>query len=231
MRMRLIRTLILSMLLAGLSVEAASAQSIPITAKATQPEDTNGPACSEPANPQALNAEVNLCIDRLVKAYVQDIPGARLDVTVSLQNDLELLPTPDENQLAPRTQPVRATSWSPQAMRTQGLATAPAFSESATSSAVHLPAVTIWASTEIEDSASLTFASASTLDRKLTRARLRTQEEAKLRQSRQLQRDLNEHCRQMHLSNIECRLKLKNQKLSAIGHTGQSARSQPQANH
>lgn len=233
-RMRLIRRLSLLVLLAVLVAGSTSAQSLPPptgSAKAIQLQTTDGISCSEPPYRQSVNVEVNLCVDRLVDADAQGIPGVRLDVTVLPENDPELLATTDENQFASRPQPAGATFWGPLSIRARGLATTPALSESASSSPAPLPAVTILPSTEIEDSPSLTFASASTLDRKLTRARLRTQEEAKLRRSRQLQRDLNEQCLQMHLSDLECSLKLKSQKLSAIGQAGQSARSQPPANH
>lgn len=233
MQMRLILRLSLLVLLAVLVAGPTSAQSLPSPAgpaKAIQLQSTEGLSCSEPPHPQSANAEVNLCVDALVRADVQDTPGARLDVTVLPENDPELLPTPDEQQFASRAQPARATTWSPQAMRAQELATAPTFSESASSSAVYLPAVAIPASTEVDDSVSLDPAAASTLDRKLARARFRTQEESKLRQSRQLQRDLNEQCRQIHLSNLECRLKLKDQKLATVGHRAVPANSSRQNN-
>jgi hypothetical protein len=231
--MRLIHRLSLLAPLASLLAAAASAQSPPPpagTVQAMQQPSTESILCLEPSSPQAVAAAVELCVDRLVKANTQEIPGARLDVAALPENDLELLSTPDQNQFVSPPRPPGVTSWSPKAIAIQPLATTPAISESPGSSALQLPAVTILASTEVDDSASLDLVSASSLDRKLNRARVRAQQEARLRRARQAQKDLDQQCRQMHLSNLECRLKLKNQKQSPLGHTDQIAQSHRQTN-
>ncbi|MFZ0792984.1 MAG: hypothetical protein WAM65_04375, partial [Candidatus Korobacteraceae bacterium] len=65
--MRLIR-LSLLLLLVVLLAAAASPQSIPVTAKSRQSQDTDRSVCPEPSIPQAVSAQVNLCVDRLVDA-------------------------------------------------------------------------------------------------------------------------------------------------------------------
>jgi len=229
-RMRLIRRSLLS-LLAVLVAETTLAQSMPVTAGSKRPQHASSVACPEPSNPQAVAAEVNLCNDRLIDADVQDIPGARLDLNVVPQNDPELLAAPDENQFPSPARPPGATSWSPHAtLATASIAT-PAVSRSTGPSVLQPSAAPALAPAEAAGNSSFDLASASTLARKLTRNRLRTQEEARLRQSRQQQKDLNQVCRQMHLSDLECRLKLKAPKLATIGHqTVTVANSPRQAN-
>jgi hypothetical protein len=233
MQMQLIRRLSSSVLLAGLIALAASAQSVSPTirtAKAVQLQSIDSIFCSEPLNPQAVSAAVNLCMDRLVRADVQEIPGVRLDLNVVPANDPELLATPGQNQFASRPQLAGATLWGPQAIRARGLEAIPTVSGPDSWSAVQLPAAPILAPTEIDNSAPLDFASASTLARKLSRARSRKQVQEKQHQSRQLQKDLGDHCRQLHLSDLECRLTLKTQKLSAIGQMNRIAKPRQQEN-
>ena len=228
--MRLICRLSLLVLLAVLVAKSTPAQSAPPPvrpAKAIYLQTTDGISCSEPPHPQSVDTEVDLCVNALVKANVQDTPGVRLDVTVLPENDPELLASPDESQFASRPQLPDATSWSHQPIGSPVLETAPVPAPPAAQ--LPVPSATLSAA-EPGDGSSIDLASLSTPGRKLARARIRTQEEARQRQSRQLQKDLNEQCRQMHVSNLECRLKLKNQKVSAIGQAGQSATSQPQAN-
>lgn len=232
-RMRLIHRLSLPALLAVLVAAAALAQSVSPTtgaARAMQLQSANSTFCPEPPNPQAVSAAVNLCMDCLIRADVQDVPGVRLDQNVLPGNDPELLAIPEQNQFASRPQMAGATSWRPLAIRPQRLGATPTLSGPASSSAVQLPALAILASTEVDNSVSLDFAYASTLDRKLSRARSRKQAEEQRRQSRELQKDLGEQCRQLHLSDLECRLKLRTQKLSAIGHTDRIAKPRQQEN-
>jgi hypothetical protein len=235
--MRLIRRLsllvLLAVLLAVLIAGPASAQSLPPPtglAKAIQLQSTDAISCSEPPHPQSVNAEVDLCVNALVKTDVQETPGVRLDVTVLPENDPEMLAMPDPNEFPSRAPLTRTTSWGPPAIGVQKLSTSRALSESARPPPEQFSAIAILASTEVQDNASLDLTKASELDRNLARARIRKQEEARLRQSRQLQRDLNEQCRQMHLSTLECRLKLKDQKLATVGHRAVPANSSRQAN-
>lgn len=230
MRIRLIRPLSLLVLPVVLVAGPTSAQSLPPPAgpaKAIQLQSTDGISCSAPPPPQSVNAEVNLCVDALVQADVQDTPGIRLDVTVLPENDPEVLASPYANQFTSRSPPPGATSWSQQLIRSPVLETAPAPALPAAQLPV-LPATL--SAAEPGDRPSIDLASLSTQDRKLARAHIRTQEEARLRQSRQRQKDLNEQCRQMHGSNLECRLKLKSQKLATSGHRTALANSSQQAN-
>jgi len=150
-----------------------------------------------------------------------------LDVTVLPENDPELLASPDESQFASRPQLPDATSWSHQPIGSPVLETAPVPALPAAQLPV-LPATL--SAAEPGDRYSIDLASLSTHDRKLARARIRTQEEARQRQSRQLQKDLNEQCRQMHGGDLECRSKLKSQKLATSGHRTALANSSWQAN-
>ncbi len=233
MQMRLIRHLSLLVLLAVLIAGTTSAQSMPPptgSAKAIPSQSADGTSCSEPPHPQSVNADVDLCVDALVKADVQDAPGVRLDVIVLPGNDPELLASQDKNRVASRHQLPSATSWGPQRFR-QELGATPTPSESASLSPAQSPAFTIRPSPEVADNTSLDLVNVSILDRNLARARVRKQEEARLRQSRQMARDQKEQCRQINLSNLECRLQLKNQKLLPTDHTGALPMSEQPANH
>jgi hypothetical protein len=228
--MRLIRRLSLLVLLAGPVAGPASAQSLPPPtgpAKAIQLQSTDGISCSEPPYPQSVNGEVNICVDALVKADVQDTPGLRLVVTVLPENDPELLTSPYANRFTSRSPPPGATSWSQQPIGSPVLETAPVPAPPAAQ--LPVPSATLSAA-EPGDGSSIDLASLSTQDRKLARARILTQEEARQRQSRQLQKDLNEQCRQMHGGDLECRSKLKSQKLATSGHRTALANSSWQAN-
>jgi len=232
--MLLIRRLTLLALLAVLVAGPTSAQSLPLPArpaKAIQPQGTDGNSCSESPHPQAVSAEVSVCVDAQLQTDVQNTPGVHLDVTVLPENDPEMFAAKDQNQFASRAQPTGVTSWGPQPIAVERLETPPVPSESASSFPGQLPAIAMLPPTEVAGNTSPNLTAASTLDRKLARVRIRKQQEASLQHSRALQEGLDQLCQQMHLSTLECRLKLKNQKQSAPSYTAQTAKSYHQPQH
>ncbi|SRR5579875_349037 len=237
---QLIRFLLL-VLLVALLAEAAMAQNATRasgTAAARQPQALDpATVCSEPSDPRAVSADVNLCVDRLVKADVQDVPGARVDRSLFPDNDPELLSPPQGNLPAPRPKAPSLTSWGPSPSFTSwglqpGLtlwgprpanagALPPeadkAVSEAPVSPAAPLPEAPLLTDTTIiPDEPSPDHDSSSVPRWKLKRAQAREEEERRRRLSRELQKRFDAQCRQLHLSDLQCRLKLNSDPLAAV---------------
>jgi hypothetical protein len=230
---QLIRFLSLLLLFTALASEAATAQSaarVTRGAAAARQPQVPDPAsvCSEPSDPRAVNADINLCVDRLVKADVQDVPGVGLDLNVFPYNDPELLSTPQENLFAPRPKVPSFTSWVPQpgstswgprpanveVLQPEPDEPAPEKMPSPTVQAPGMPLLTDTTATLDELSPGL--GPMPDTQWKLKRARARKAAEDKRRQSREQQKRFETHCRQLHLSDLECRLKLKSEPLASI---------------
>ncbi len=246
-RPQLIRFLSLLVLFAALVAEAVTAQSVPGTAAAAavgQQRSRPTTVCSELTDPRAVNADVNLCVDRLVKADVQDVPGARVDRNVSLYNDPELLSPPQENLFAPRPKVPSVTSWGPQPGFTSW-GPKPAkleipqpepdepVPEATSSPTLQLSEPSLLTdATVIQNEPSPGLGPVPDTQWKLKRARAQKAEEDRRRQSHEQQKRFETHCRQLHLSDLECRLKLKSEPLTAItDRTNKLERLQPQDNH
>jgi hypothetical protein len=244
---QLIRFLSLLLLFAALTAEAVTAQSVPATPGMTaagQQQSRSAAVCSEPSDPRAVNAEVNLCVDRLVKADVQDVPGVLLDRNVFPYNDPEMLSPPQENLSAPRPKVSSVTSWGPQpgftswgprpanvdASQPESNQPVP---EAMPSPTLQLPEPPLLDDTTVtQDQTSPASGSAAELQWKRKRARAREAEEDRRRQSREQQKRFEAQCRRLHLSNLECRLKLKSDPLAAItDRMNQLEKLQPQDHH
>jgi hypothetical protein len=221
-------------LLFGLLAGVVSAQStLPATGvvRPMQSGDIDYSLCTLPSIPRAASAAVDRCVSRLIKADVQDMPGARVDVNLTTRHDDQTVSPLDAIQFAARPQPRVATSWGVSPTEIDAPGSTAALSIGAKPSPPSSlfgsspPIITASAEGSPPDAGS-----AATLNRKLTRLLVRKQEEAKLRQTREAERSLAQECQQLHLSELECKLKLREQKLAMAGSID-SGKPRQQPNH
>jgi len=174
--------------------------------------------CSEPSNPQVVNAGVDRCADALVKAEVQEIPGIRLDETAVPQDDPELLLSPDQQGLGSRAHVQGATSWAPKAVRPQKTLLPPLQQSSGEEFVVRLPQVNTSTGEETGEALPSEIAPLNPVRRRLARNRVQKRDATKHPHSHTSEQNPDPACRPLQLSPLECRLKLKEQKLSATNH-------------
>jgi hypothetical protein len=178
-----------------------------------QPADSSNVFCLEPADTSAVNAAVDLCLDRLVKTDVQELPGTRVNLSILPADDPELLAIPVPIQPARVPQ---ASSWKPQTEQSGSLDRGPEL-QTDQPAALQLPPLPI---TGWSDNTDTNFSelSRSGIQQKLARATIRAQEEEQRRRWRNQQNSFHHQCSRLHMSDLECRLGLRQQHLSALSH-------------
>jgi len=164
-------------------------------------------ACPYHPNPPAVDVAVDACVDRLVKADVEELPGVRLNPALLPADDPELRATLQAKQPARPAQPPAATSWvvTPANAFVDTVSPAAELTASSAGPLTTVPSPAEIVATEPTDSVDL--GSVSALHLKLARARLRRQQERGRRQLVELQKRLEQQCQQLLFTNVECQSK------------------------
>ncbi len=175
--------------------------------------------CLDHPNPPAVDVGVDACIDRSVKAAVEEPPGVRLNPAALPDDDPELFGYPVMKQRAVRSRPPTATSWTGQSTKSSLESPAPG-SEPAAVQRVRSPATPSPAEEAVGDSTEpYDLGSASALHLKLSRMRLQARQARARRRSVELETSLQQQCRELYLSEPECRLTLHEQKVFGLSHS------------
>ena len=128
----------------------------------------------EHPNPPAVDVAVDSCVDRLVRADVEELPGVRLNPAALPANDSELLAPLDAKPRATRSSVPSATSWTPK-LPSSLLERPPPAAERTTPETVTLPIMPSPADTAAtEPTESIDSGSVSALQAKLSHIRLQT---------------------------------------------------------
>lgn len=220
-----IRSLLILMVCSVGSVWAQNIPTLDPNSDAWHGRSPEQSICPDHPNPPAVDVGVDACVDRSVKAAIDEPPGVRLNPAALPADDSELFGYPVTKQRAVRSRPPTATSWTGQSTKSS-LASPlpepePAALEKVTSPGIPSPADAAGAdSTESSD-----LGSASALHLRLSRMQLQTRQARARRRSAALQTNLQQQCRELYLSEPECRLKLHEQKALGLSHSA----SQPAA--
>ena len=174
--------------------------------------------CAEPSDPRAVSAAIDPCVDRLVRSDVSQDLGI-------LQDDSAPPATPeppsstDVKPFAVRAPNGGATSWAPMAVRTRAPGPPDQWQDPPGLTVLRLPPEASPANGADNDETPLSeSAPLATTAQGLARARLRREKALKQRQLTSSEKAEAQVCRQLLLSPLECRQKLKQQKLTATAH-------------
>ena len=219
MRISPVRILIwLAVLAVTRAALAQDAPSVSDAYDAWQPARPNNAVCSEPSAPQAVHAAVDRCVDSLVRSDLEHELGILRDDAV-VPDDPDLPNSPDMKPFTTRAGTTGASSWAPMALRRQKPQAASQSQGATDPFVLRLPSsASLSNTTDIDETLPSESVPPSTIAQGLARARhqrevARTQRHLTLPDTTQ-----DQVCRQLHLSQLECRLKLKDQKVAATSH-------------
>lgn len=221
-----IRSLLILMVCCVGSVWAQNSLTLDPNSDAWRSRKLEQSVCPDHPNPPAVDVAVDSCIDRLVKADVEELPGARLNPAALPANDSELFATVESKQSPTRARFTSATSWAPKPTSSL-LERSPPAAEAPIPETVKLPIMPSPADTAAtEPTESIDLRSDSALQIKLSHIRLQAPQERARRRSLELQKTFHQQCQTLLLSDAECRLRLQGQKVSGLRpRTDQSASS------
>ena len=192
-------------------------------------QDADNYFCRESPDGSAVKASVNLCLDRQLNADVQDVAGTRLNPNALPDDDPELLATPVAKK-SNRAPPATTSSWQPKPAQTGFLDTASQFR--ASDAFLPVPRLTITNRIEDSDSNPSDSPAPSLMQQQLARARARAQHEERRRRTREEQNSFHQQCSRLHMSDLNCRLRLRRQKLSALSDpVGRAPETPRNSNH
>ena len=178
--------------------------------------------CPNHLIPPAVDAAVDSCVDRLFKADVEELAGARLNPAALPAEDPELLGTIEAGKPPARARLSAATSWGAQARGSPEtvLPAASATRETITLPVMPTPADAATELTEPADSGSV-----SALGLKLAHIRGHTPPERARHPSVESQKQRHPQCQRLHLSEAECRTRQREQRVSGLSRRTDQAAS------
>jgi hypothetical protein len=222
-----IRSLLILMVCSIGSVWAQNAPTLDPNSDAWHARNPEQGICPAHPNPPAVDVGVDSCVDGSVKAAVEEPPGVRLNPDALPADDPELFGYPVMKQRAVRSRPPTATSWTGPSTKSplESLSREPepAALEQVTSPAIPRPADAAGA----DSTESSNLGSASALHLKLSRTQIQRRQVVARRRSAALQANRQQQCRELSLSEPECRLRLHEQKVFGVSHSA----SQPAASN